>query len=120
VPPNFKLDDPGGYFDVLSLQADARAVLTDSGGVQEESTYLGVPCFTLRDNTERPVTVRAGTNTLLGLAPERIDGILPALEGRTTSGGVVPPEKWDGHAAERLVSVLAEGLGGSSESAQAA
>ena len=72
------LTDPIGYLDFLSLEADAAAVLTDSGGIQEETTYLGVPCFTLRDNTERPVTVRAGTNTLLGLAPERITEI-PAL-----------------------------------------
>ena len=64
--------DPLGYLEFLSLEADATAVLTDSGGVQEETTYLGVPCFTLRDNTERPVTIRAGTNTLLGLDPARI------------------------------------------------
>ena len=63
------LIDPVGYLDFLSLEADAAAVLTDSGGIQEETTYLGVPCFTLRDNTERPVTIRAGTNTLLGLDP---------------------------------------------------
>ena len=75
-----RLIDPVGYLDFLSLEADAAAVLTDSGGIQEETTYLGVPCFTLRDNTERPVTVRAGTNTLLGLAPERIAEI-PALLG---------------------------------------
>ncbi len=75
-----RLIDPVGYLDFLSLEADAAAVLTDSGGIQEETTYLGVPCFTLRDNTERPVTVRAGTNTLLGLAPKRIAEI-PALLG---------------------------------------
>ncbi len=62
--------------------ADAGAVLTDSGGIQEETTYLGVPCFTLRDNTERPVTVRAGTNTLLGLDPAAIAGIPAALAAR--------------------------------------
>ena len=67
-----RLIDPVGYLDFLSLEADAAAVLTDSGGIQEETTYLGIPCFTLRDNTERPVTVRAGTNTLLGLDPSRI------------------------------------------------
>ncbi len=64
------LAEPAGYLDFLSLEADAGAVLTDSGGIQEETTWLGVPCFTLRDNTERPVTVRAGTNTLLGLDPD--------------------------------------------------
>jgi UDP-N-acetylglucosamine 2-epimerase (non-hydrolysing) len=97
--------DPVGYLDFLSLQADAAAVLTDSGGVQEETTYLGVPCFTLRDNTERPVTVRAGTNTLLGLDPARIDDILPALEGRS-GGPASRPPLWDGQAATRVVTVL--------------
>ena len=97
--------DPIGYLEFLSLEADARAVLTDSGGVQEETTFLGVPCFTLRDNTERPVTVRAGTNTLLGLNPARIPDILPAL-GRASSPRHPAPEGWDGHAAERLADVV--------------
>ncbi len=96
--------DPLSYVDFLSLEADAAAVLTDSGGVQEETTYLGVPCFTLRDNTERPVTVRAGTNTLLGLDPERIADILPGLESAPRWVG--PPELWDGRAAERIADVL--------------
>jgi UDP-N-acetylglucosamine 2-epimerase (non-hydrolysing) len=97
--------DPVGYLDFLSLEADAAALLTDSGGIQEETTYLGVPCFTLRDNTERPVTVRAGTNTLLGLDPERISDILPALR----AGIDIPAERpplWDGHAAGRVVEVF--------------
>ena len=72
--PGLLLTEPLGYLDFLSLLADAGAVLTDSGGIQEETTYLGVPCFTLRDNTERPVTIRAGTNTLLGLDPAAIAG----------------------------------------------
>ncbi len=76
------LAEPAGYLDFLSLEADAGAVLTDSGGIQEETTWLGIPCFTLRDNTERPVTVRAGTNTLLGLDPGRIAEI-PALLDRS-------------------------------------
>jgi UDP-N-acetylglucosamine 2-epimerase (non-hydrolysing) len=100
------LTDPVGYLDFLSLEADAAAVLTDSGGIQEETTYLGVPCFTLRDNTERPVTVRAGTNTLLGLAPERIAEI-PALLERAPVDPPQPPEKWDGQAAQRVADVLA-------------
>src|SRR5205085_10176154 len=98
--------DPIGYLEFLSLEADAAAVLTDSGGVQEETTYLRVPCFTLRDNTERPVTVRAGTNTLLGLAPARIDDILPALAGRAEGPGAARPPMWDGKAAGRVVDVL--------------
>jgi UDP-N-acetylglucosamine 2-epimerase (non-hydrolysing) len=104
--PNVILIEPEGYLDFLSLQADARAVLTDSGGVQEETTYLGVPCFTLRDNTERPVTVRAGTNELLGLAPARISEI-PA---RLASGGkqvTDPPPLWDGKASERIADLVA-------------
>ncbi len=83
-------------------------MLTDSGGLQEETTYLGVPCFTLRDNTERPVTVRAGTNTLLGLDPERIADILPAL----SAGIDLPPEPpplWDGHAAAQRSSRCSSG-----------
>src|SRR4051795_72144 len=109
LAPGVNVADPVGYLDFLSLEADAAAVLTDSGGVQEETTYLGVPCFTLRDNTERPVTVRAGTNTLLGLDPARIDGILPALESRGEAVPIHPP-LWDGHAASRVVDVFEKAL----------
>jgi len=98
------LAEPLGYLEFLSLVASARAVLTDSGGIQEETTYLGIPCFTLRDNTERPVTCSLGTNTLLGLDPMRIAEI-PALLDRGQPGGQIPP-LWDGHAAKRLVEVL--------------
>jgi UDP-N-acetylglucosamine 2-epimerase (non-hydrolysing) len=97
--------DPIGYLDFLSLEADAAAVLTDSGGIQEETTYLGVPCFTLRANTERPVTVRSGTNTVLGLDPARIVEIPGLLAGRPPDPPQ-PPPKWDGHAAERIADVL--------------
>jgi len=95
------LSEPLGYLDFLSLVADARMVLTDSGGIQEETSYLGVPCFTLRDNTERPVTVRAGTNTLLGLDPTAIAGIPAALAARGDTPSE-PPPLWDGKAAERI------------------
>ena len=104
-PAGITLTEPIGYLDFLSLEADAAAVLTDSGGIQEETTYLGVPCFTLRDNTERPVTVRAGTNTLLGLEPERIAEIPALLEARSTERPQ-PPQKWDGNAAVRVADVL--------------
>ncbi len=100
------LSEPLGYLDFLSLLADAGAALTDSGGIQEETTYLGVPCFTLRDNTERPVTVRAGTNTLLGLDPAAIAGIPAALEARTNAKSE-PPPLWDGHAADRIADIVA-------------
>ena len=105
APENLRLIEPLGYLDFLSLETDARAVLTDSGGIQEETTYLGVPCFTLRDNTERPVTVTSGTNTLLGLDPAAIARI-PALleEGRRTPAG--PPPLWDGRASERIADVI--------------
>jgi len=100
------LTEPFGYLEFLSLVADAGAVLTDSGGIQEETTYLGIPCFTLRDNTERPVTVRAGTNTLLGLDPAAIATVSASLAERP-EGTPKPPPLWDGHAAERLAEVVA-------------
>jgi UDP-N-acetylglucosamine 2-epimerase (non-hydrolysing) len=96
--------EPVGYLEFLSLEADAGAVLTDSGGIQEEATYLGVPCFTLRDNTERPVTIRAGTNTLLGLDPDRIAEIPGLLSERRDAPE--PPPMWDGKAAERVADVV--------------
>ena len=96
--------EPLGYFEFLGLLGGAAAILTDSGGVQEESTFLGVPCFTLRDNTERPVTVERGTNVLLGLDPARIGEIPDALAGVDRS--IHPLAGWDGHAAERIADVL--------------
>jgi UDP-N-acetylglucosamine 2-epimerase (non-hydrolysing) len=104
--PGLRLVDPVGYLEFLSLEADAAGVLTDSGGIQEETTYLGVPCFTLRDNTERPVTVRAGTNTVLGLSPEAISGIPDALESAPPPA-TEPPPLWDGRASERIADVVA-------------
>jgi UDP-N-acetylglucosamine 2-epimerase (non-hydrolysing) len=103
--PGLLLTDPLGYLDFLSLVADAGAVLTDSGGIQEETTYLGIPCFTLRDNTERPVTIRAGTNTLLGLDPAAIAGIPRALAERSDAPSQ-PPPLWDGRAAQRIADVI--------------
>jgi UDP-N-acetylglucosamine 2-epimerase (non-hydrolysing) len=97
--------EPLGYVEFLSLVADARGVLTDSGGLQEETTWLGVPCFTLRSTTERPVTVDAGTNTLLGLEPARIAEI-PALLAARPDAAPAPPAGWDGQAARRIADVL--------------
>lgn len=95
---------PLGYLEFMGLVAGAAGVLTDSGGIQEETTVLGVPCFTLRDNTERPVTVQQGTNTLLGLDPARIASVPELLAA--PRGGATVPDGWDGHAAVRLVDVL--------------
>jgi UDP-N-acetylglucosamine 2-epimerase (non-hydrolysing) len=106
------LTEPVRYLDFLSLEAGAAAVLTDSGGIQEETTYLGVPCFTLRANTERPVTVRAGTNTVLGLDPARIAEI-PGLLAERPDGRPDPPALWDGRAAERIADVICGPGGGS-------
>jgi UDP-N-acetylglucosamine 2-epimerase (non-hydrolysing) len=109
VPTNagLRIVPPLGYLEFMGLVAGAAAVVTDSGGIQEETTYLGVPCFTLRDNTERPVTVEIGTNTLLGLRPERIREVPRLIERRASKGAHRVPPLWDGHAAERLVAVLA-------------
>ena len=104
--PGLILSEPLGYVEFLSLLADAGAVLTDSGGIQEETTYLGIPCFTLRDNTERPVTIRAGTNTLLGLDPAAIAGI-PAALAEGPQKRPEPPPLWDGHAAKRIAEAIA-------------
>jgi UDP-N-acetylglucosamine 2-epimerase (non-hydrolysing) len=98
-----RLADPVSYRPFLSLQSDAAAVVTDSGGVQEETTALGVPCFTLRDNTERPVTVTLGTNVLLGLDPELLLEI-PARLGAATSDA--RPPLWDGRAGERAAGAI--------------
>ncbi len=103
--PGLLLTNPLGYVEFLSLLADAGAVLTDSGGIQEETTYLGIPCFTLRDNTERPVTISAGTNTLLGLDPAAIGGIPQALAERGEAPSK-PPPLWDGRAAGRVAEVI--------------
>ena len=97
--------EPVGYLEFLRLVASAAAVLTDSGGIQEETTFLGIPCFTLRDNTERPITVEMGTNVLLGLRPERI-AELPQLIATAGSGAASIPPLWDGVAGERVADVL--------------
>ena len=106
--PGLHLVDPVGYLDFLALQSRAAAVITDSGGVQEETTFLRVPCFTLRERTERPVTVTQGTNRLLGLEVERIKDV-PGLI-RDVPLPLSPPDGWDGRAAERIVDVLLPAL----------
>jgi UDP-N-acetylglucosamine 2-epimerase (non-hydrolysing) len=106
VSERLRLIEPVGYVEFLSLVAGSVGVLTDSGGIQEETTYLGVPCFTLRANTERPITVSMGTNTLLGLDPARIADV-PALLAEARQREAQVPPLWDGHAAQRIVDVLA-------------
>jgi len=96
---------PLGYLQMLGLQRQARLILTDSGGLQEESTALGVPCFTLRPNTERPITLTEGSNTLVGTDPAAIAAAFADLQATGGKAGRIP-ELWDGHAAERIVAVL--------------
>ena len=97
---------PLGYLEFLSLTSQARLVLTDSGGLQEESTVLGIPCLTLRDNTERPITITHGTNVLVGSDPEKIvQEANRALDGRSPANRGVPP-LWDGHASTRIVEAV--------------
>lgn len=109
--PHLILTEPLGYLDFLCLMDRARMVLTDSGGVQEETTILGVPCLTLRENTERPVTITEGTAELTGPDPERILAASKAiLEGRGKRGRA--PELWDGRAAQRIVRVILDTFAG--------
>jgi UDP-N-acetylglucosamine 2-epimerase (non-hydrolysing) len=109
---DLRLHEPLGYLEFLGLMARARLVLTDSGGIQEETTVLGVPCVTLRANTERPVTLSDGTNHLAGIEPAGIrstirEALAAPSEART-------PELWDGRAAERIVRILASDILGES------
>jgi UDP-N-acetylglucosamine 2-epimerase (non-hydrolysing) len=103
--PGLRMIAPLGYLEFLSLLNSAKLVLTDSGGIQEETTALGVPCLTLRENTERPVTVSQGTNLLVGTDPAKILTAATAiLAGKGKTGTI--PRLWDGHAAERIVDIL--------------
>jgi UDP-N-acetylglucosamine 2-epimerase (non-hydrolysing) len=105
---NLRLVDPLGYLDFLQLFSGARLVLTDSGGIQEETTALGIPCLTLRDNTERPITIQMGTNQLVGRDRERIvTAAFAALDGATKKDHRVPP-LWDGLTAQRIINSLLE------------
>jgi UDP-N-acetylglucosamine 2-epimerase (non-hydrolysing) len=103
--PGLHLADPLPYLDFLHLMAEARCVLTDSGGVQEETTALGIPCLTLRHNTERPITVTRGTNRIVGTDPDAIYQSWRTLAfGKWPAGEL--PELWDGKAAGRIVRLL--------------
>ena len=98
------LTDPLGYLDFLCLMKHATLVVTDSGGIQEETTCLGIPCVTVRENTERPVTVNVGTNIIAGTDSEKIAAAVRRQMGRKAPGGA--PDKWDGQAAVRILGVL--------------
>lgn len=103
--PNLRITEPLGYLEFMKLQKEAAAVVTDSGGIQEETTFLGVPCLTVRPNTERPVTITDGTNSLTGLNPRKIvDCVQHYLEQGYTSNR--RPLLWDGNTADRIVDVL--------------
>ena len=111
---NLRMIPPVGYLDFLCLLSKATMVLTDSGGIQEETTALGVPCLTLRENTERPITISEGTNLLVGTEPEKIVAAArEVLSGKSKAGRV--PALWDGHAAERIVEILLRQLPGRKE-----
>lgn len=103
--PHLTVTEPFGYLDFLCLLDHARLVFTDSGGIQEETTALGVPCLTFRDSTERPITVTEGSNRLIGTAAADVPAAVDAVLAAEASGTV--PEGWDGRAAERIVAILA-------------
>jgi UDP-N-acetylglucosamine 2-epimerase (non-hydrolysing) len=108
LPAGIRIIPPAGYLDFIALEASARLVLTDSGGVQEETTVLGIPCLTLRDSTERPITLTEGTNQLVGRNPDRIvkaaREVLAAPPPRPRT-----PALWDGNAGRRIAAVLVAG-----------
>lgn len=103
--PNLRLTEPLGYLDFLALEANAKLVITDSGGVQEETTFLGVPCLTVRENTERPITVTMGTNILVGRDMGRLHAEALRVLGDERQKGQIPP-LWDGRAGERIADVF--------------
>jgi UDP-N-acetylglucosamine 2-epimerase (non-hydrolysing) len=103
--PNLRTIEPLGYLEFLALQKHASIVITDSGGIQEETTYLGTPCLTLRENTERPITITAGTNVLIGRDWKLLrEEFAKSLNGYRKQGGQIP--LWDGHASDRIAEIL--------------
>jgi len=103
--PNLRFIDPLGYLDFLKLMSSAKIVLTDSGGIQEETTFLKIPCLTLRENTERPITAETGSNQIVGTNPAKIiEGYKQTMNDQWRNFKI--PSLWDGHAAERIVKIL--------------
>lgn len=107
VGANLLLMDPQPYLEFLALERDAALVITDSGGIQEETTFLGIPCLTVRENTERPVTIERGTNLLVGRDLNRLREATQRILSGQTKTGQIPP-LWDGHAAERIARIVAD------------
>lgn len=105
VSPTLSLTEPLGYLEFNYLVERALAVITDSGGITEETTVMGVPCMTLRNSTERPETVTMGTNELLGTNPDAIAPAMAILLSGNWKKGAIPP-LWDGHTAERIINVI--------------
>ena len=103
---DLRLIDPLGYLDFLNLNSSARLVLTDSGGIQEETTALGIPCLTLRENTERPITVELGTNVIVGTDTTRIVNAASAALNGSAKRTITQPPLWDGHTSERILDAL--------------
>jgi UDP-N-acetylglucosamine 2-epimerase (non-hydrolysing) len=104
---NLKVTEPLGYLEFLKLQQNARVIFTDSGGIQEESTFMKIPCLTLRKNTERPITVQLGTNELVGLDEDKILTYFGKIMDGNWKKGTIPP-LWDGRAANRIVEIIAK------------
>lgn len=104
---NLHLLEPLPYIEFLALQRRAAVVITDSGGIQEETTYLGAPCLTLRNNTERPITVHLGTNVLVGQDADKLRCELAKILAGNAKSGTIPP-LWDGHAGERIEEILCQ------------
>jgi UDP-N-acetylglucosamine 2-epimerase (non-hydrolysing) len=105
---DLRLVEPLGYLDFLNLSSSARLVLTDSGGIQEETTALGIPCLTLRENTERPITVEMGTNVIVGTDTTKIIAAASATLNGSARKTLKQPPLWDGHTSERILDALAD------------
>jgi len=102
---NIKIIDPLGYKEFTKLWSNSRFIITDSGGIQEETTALKIPCLTIRDNTERPETVEIGTNMLVGSSPDKLKDIFEKIKYEDFKVGKIP-KKWDGKTAKRIIKIL--------------
>jgi UDP-N-acetylglucosamine 2-epimerase (non-hydrolysing) len=109
LPPTIRVVEPLGYLDFIGLLTESRLVLSDSGGIQEESSVLGIPCLTLRDTTERPITVTLGTNRVVGTDPDEVLSAARSALARSWAPAEIP--LWDGKAGERIAEVLLGDLG---------